>query len=89
MEKTLAWVLSEDAPDSLYAELQAAGSLEETLAILILAKEKGWVKILGVVKGSPADVKAVIQEHFEVKVVSQKKKENRRKLRHGSEKRLE
>jgi hypothetical protein len=62
---------------------------EKALArALVDAERKGWLRLLGAVRGSPADVAAVIQEHFDARVVrAAETKPGRR--RHGRKKRVE
>lgn len=64
MKKTLAYIITGAAPDSLLEELIAipASDSEKLLITLLDAEKMGWVKILGVVKGSPEEVAALIKE---------------------------
>jgi len=94
LKKTIAWIITGSAPDSLFAELQRipAGDSAGMVKLLLDAEAKGWVKILGAVKGSPEDVAAIIQEHFDARVVSVRKPEKKLKLRrspNGTKKRVE
>jgi hypothetical protein len=83
----LAWIVQKGAPaEHLYAELEktVGASQKRRMEILLALEKKGWIKLLGVVKGSPADVAAVIQEHFETRSVPLRTKRGR----HVSKKRM-
>lgn len=87
MKKTLAYIITGSAPDSLFAELQQIPALDSAalMGALLRAEKKGWVKILGVVKGSPEDVAAILREHAK----ENPKGERSRRKRDGSKKRME
>jgi len=90
--KTFAWLLTKRAPLSLYSALQrvhASADKKKLLKLLLSAESKGWIKLMGIAKGSPSDVAAVIQEHFDTKDIKLSSPKNKRGRNNGPKKRLE
>lgn len=83
-----AWVVTEKCPKHLLAEIRAAMKVGDVALAKVLANAHvmGWIRLLGVAKGSLEDAKAVLQEHFELRDIT---KEPARERQHGRKKRLE
>lgn len=71
MRKTAAWFLTAKAPEGLLAELQRTSKAgeEEFYRLIGVAKEMGWVRLVGVASGSPADVAAVIKAQTSANII--------------------
>lgn len=90
MKKTLAWIVTPQAPDRLFVELQRIHSTDKKalMELLLRAEANGWVKLVGAFKGSPADIKAVLQEHFDTRDTRVLKNPTKRRPGNGFKKRL-